>query len=172
MNKRHYLTILLAGLILQTPAQGYDVLISVMGNLIGNTCDVSADTKNQTVPLGTIGSRQFRTAGSMSNVKSWFTLGLENCGPTFTGARVRFTGTPDPANAQWLKTADGGTDGIALSFFDADNQPVPLNTQTKFYGKAGDSQVEMKFYARMVATLPSVEPGDVSAMATWLVEYQ
>jgi len=172
MNKSFYASALLAGSILQAPAHGYDVLISVTGSIIGNTCDVATDAKTLSVPLGTIGSGQFRTAGGMGNVKSWFTLSLQNCGPTFTGAKVRFTGTPDPANAQWLKTATGGASGVALALFDSDDQLVPLNTQTKFYGQAGASEVEMKFYARMIATQSSVGTGDVSATATWLVEYQ
>lgn len=172
MNKPFCAIALLAGSILQAPAHGYDVLISVTGSIIGNTCDVAAETKTLTVPLGTIGSGQFRSVGGMGNVKSWFTLKLQNCGPTFTGAKVRFIGTPDPANPQWLKTASGSASGVALALFDADDRLVPLNTQTKFYGQAGNSEVEMKFYARTIATQSSVGVGDVSATATWLVEYQ
>ncbi|MDU6451748.1 MAG: type 1 fimbrial protein, partial [Enterobacter hormaechei] len=33
------------------PARGYDVLVSVTGNVIGNTCIVSEDSKEQNVPL-------------------------------------------------------------------------------------------------------------------------
>lgn len=172
MNKRFGALALLAGSVLQAPAHGYDVLISVTGSIIGNTCDVAADAKTLSVPLGTIGSGQFRTVGGMGNVKSWFTLSLQNCGPTFTGAKIRFTGTPDPTNTQWLKTAAGSASGVALALFDADDHPVPLNTQTKFYGQAGASEVEMNFYARMIATQSPVGVGDVSATATWLVEYQ
>lgn len=172
MNKCYGAIALLAGFISHNPAWGYDVLITVTGSITGNTCDITAAAKNQTVPLGTIGSGQFLSTGSLSNVKSWFTLGLENCGPTFTGAKIRFTGTPDPTNAQWLKTASGGASGIALALFDAEDHPVPLNTQTRVYGQAGASNVEMNFYARMIATDSSVGIGNVSATATWLVEYQ
>ena len=34
------------------PVRGYDVLVSVTGNLIGNTCVVAADSLEKNVPLG------------------------------------------------------------------------------------------------------------------------
>lgn len=51
------------------PARGYDVLVSVTGNVIGNTCIVSEDSKEQNVPLGTLGVKQFSEAGAVSNIK-------------------------------------------------------------------------------------------------------
>ena len=90
------------------PARGYDVLVSVTGNVIGNTCIVSEDSKEQNVPLGTLGVKQFSEAGAVSNIKTPFTLTLEACGPTFAGVKIRFSGTPDDENPQLLKVADGG----------------------------------------------------------------
>ena len=69
------------------PVHGYAVLVSVTGNVIGNTCIVSEDSKEQNVPLGTLGVKQFSEAGAVSNIKTPFTLTLEACGPTFAGVR-------------------------------------------------------------------------------------
>ena len=146
------------------PARGYDVLVSVTGNVIGNTCIVSEDSKEQNVPLG--------TPGAVSNIKTPFTLTLEACGPTFAGVKIRFSGTPDDENPQLLKVADGGATGVAVQILDKDSVLIPLDTQTAAYGAAGDDSVKMTFYARLAATGAPVNAGDVSAVATWTTEYQ
>ncbi|BBT88453.1 oxidoreductase [Enterobacter cloacae] len=159
-------------LLITVPVRGYDVLVSVTGNLIGNTCVVAADSMEQNVPLGTIGIKQFKGSGTVSNIKTPFTLTLEECGPTFAGVKIRFSGTPDDENPQLVKVADGGATGVAVQILDKESVAIPLNTQTAAYGSAGDDKVQMTFYARLVATGTPVSAGDVSAIATWTTEYQ
>lgn len=154
------------------PVRGYDVLVSVTGNLIGNTCVVAAGSKEQEVPLGTIGIKQFPRAGAVSNIKTPFTIRLEACGPTFAGVKIRFSGTPDDDDPQLVKIADGGATGVAVQILDKDSVLIPLNTQTPAWGTPGDDSVEVTFYARLAATGAPVNPGDVSAFATWTTEYQ
>lgn len=154
------------------PARGYDVLVSVTGNVIGNTCIVSEDSKEQNVPLGTLGVKQFSEAGAVSNIKTPFTIRLEACGPTFAGVKIRFSGTPDNDNPQLVKIADGGATGVAVQILDKDGGLIPLDTQTTARGTPGDDSVEMTFYARLAATGAPVNAGDVSAFATWTTEYQ
>lgn len=157
---------------LAAPACGYDVLVSVTGNLIGNTCVVSADSAEQTVPLGTIGMKQFHSPGAVSNIKRAFTLTLEECGPTFIGVKIRFSGTPDDLNPQLIKVDDGGASGVAVQILDKAGIPIPLEAQTAAYGASGDERVQMTFYARLAANGAAVSAGDVSAIATWTTEYQ
>ena len=159
-------------LAISSPGYGYDVLVSVTGNLIGNTCVVSADAKEQTVPLGAIGVKQFSRAGAVSNIKTPFTLKLEECGPTFSGVKIRFSGTPDTGDPQLIKVAEGGATGVAVQILDKDSQLIPLESQTAAYGSAGDESVGITFYARLAANGDTVNPGDVSATATWTTEYQ
>ncbi|ELW1647875.1 MULTISPECIES: fimbrial protein [Enterobacter] len=159
-------------MVFTVPVRGYDVLVSVTGNLIGNTCIVAADSQEQTVPLGTIGLKQFSKAGAVSNIKTPFTLTLEECGPTFAGVKIRFSGTPDDDNPQLVKIAEGGATGVAVQILDKDSVLIPLDTQTTAYGAAGDKSVKMTFYARLAATGAPVSAGDVSAVATWTTEYQ
>ena len=154
------------------PVRGYDVLVSVTGNLIGNSCVIAADSLEQNVPLGNIGNRQLSKAGAVSNIKTPFTLKLEECGPTFTGVKLRFSGTPDDLNPQLLKVADGGATGVAVQILDKDGVLIPLDTQTPLYGATGSDRVQMTFYARLAATGADLNPGDVSAVATWTTEYQ
>ena len=162
----------IALLVFALPVRGYDVLVSVTGNVIGNTCVVAEGSEVQNVPLGTIGIKQFSRAGAVSNIKTPFTLRLEACGPTFAGVKIRFSGTPDDANPQLLKIADGGATGVAVQILDKDGGLIPLDTQTTARGTPGDDSVEMTFYARLAATGAPVNAGDVSAFATWTTEYQ
>jgi len=159
-------------LVFTLPVRGYDVLVSVTGNLIGNTCIVAADSQEQDVPLGTIGAKQFTRSGAVSNIKTPFVLTLEECGPTFAGVKIRFSGTPDDDDPQLLKIADGGATGVAVQILDKDSVPIPLETQTVAYGSAGDDSVKMTFYARLAATGAPINAGEVSAIATWTTEYQ
>ncbi len=159
-------------LALATPAQAYDVLISVTGNLIGNTCEVSTDSKEQDVYLGNISAKQFSGSGAVSNITTPFTLKLESCGPTFAGVKIRFSGTPDTENPQLIKIADGGATGVAVQILDKEGAIVPLNTLTTAYGAAGNDSVQMTFYARLAANGATVNAGNVSAIATWTTEYQ
>lgn len=154
------------------PVRGYNVLVSVTGTLIGNTCVVAADSKEQTVSLGAIGIKQFRAADAVSNIKTPFTLTLEACGPTFAGVKIRFSGTPDDDNPQLIKIAGGGATGVAVQILDKDNVLIPLETQTSAYGATGDDGVKMTFYARLAATGAAVNAGDFSAVVTWTTEYQ
>ena len=165
-------TFSIALLIFTFPVRGYDVLVSVTGNLIGNTCVVAADSKEQDVPLGTIGIKQFPRAGAVSNIKTPFTIRLEACGPTFAGVKIRFSGTPDNDNPQLVKIADGGATGVAVQVLDKDGGLIPLGTPTPAPGTPGNDRVEMTFYARLAATGAPVNAGDVSAFATWTTEYQ
>ncbi len=155
-----------------TPASAYDVLVSVTGKLYGNTCIVSSDSKEITVPLGDIGTRQFLVTGEVSNIKTPFIINLENCGPTFSGVKIQFTSTPDTDNLQLIKLEDGGATGVAVQLLDKDSKLIPINTQTTAYGVAGSETVSMKFFARLAATGAPVTPGAVSALATWVLEYQ
>lgn len=169
---RQFLVFLLLTLLTSGSAGAYDVLVSVTGEMIGSTCVISADSKEVNVPLGTVGTRQFLAAGDVSNIKTPFVLNLEDCGPLFAGVKVRFTGTPDATNTQLLKVDDGGAAGVAVQLLDSNSELIALDTQTDAYGTAGSDKVEMKFYARLMATDIKVTPGDVSAIATWLVEYE
>ncbi|WP_145583408.1 fimbrial protein [Yersinia thracica] len=169
---RTSLLTILALSFLPTPVLAYDVLVSVTGKLIGNTCTVSTDSKMQTVPLGNIGSQQFVAGRGISNIKTPFFINLEECGPTFTGVKVRFVGAPDGPGADLIKIDDGGATGVAVELLNKAEKPLALNMQTEVLGTPGAENVQMKFYAHLTATGSPVSPGSVSAIATWVLEYQ
>lgn len=163
---------MLLGCLHPAPGTAYDVLVSVSANFIGNTCVLSAESKDLTVPLGTIGTRQFVNAGDVSNISAPFSLKLEECGPTFTGVKLRFNATPDTDNPQLIRLAEGGASGIGVQLLDSQREIIPPGVLTQTYGNAGSESVELQFYARLAATGSPVVPGTVAATATWIMEYQ
>lgn len=155
---------------LSLPAWSYDVLVSVTGRLTGSTCLLSTDSEQQTVQLGAIGVKQFSSPDSVSNIKTPFTLKLEDCGSEFAGVKIRFRGSAD--NKQMLKVASGGAGGVAVRILDKEGVMIPVDTLTTAYGTAGDNNVEMTFYAQLAANGETVSAGSVSAVAIWTMEYQ
>lgn len=153
------------------PASAYDVYIKVTGVFYGNTCTLSADSENINIPLGRISTRQFLKMGAVSQIKTPFRIKLEECGPTFKGATVTFTGESDEHDGRFLKTDDGGASGVVISLLDRSSTVIPLNSSTAAYGLNGENSVDMLFYARLIATQLPVTPGNVTATATYTVEY-
>lgn len=80
-------TFSIALLIFTFPVRGYDVLVSVTGNLIGNTCVVAADSKEQDVPLGTIGIKQFPVQARSAISKRPSRSGLKRAGQPLPGSK-------------------------------------------------------------------------------------
>lgn len=154
-----------------SPAKSYDVLLSVKGVISGNTCIISSESQNINVPLGNIANRQFLNVGDISQIKTPFTIRLEECGPTFEGAKITFSGITDNNDSQYLKIDDGEASGIAVAIMDSKNEVIPLNSTTPVYGVANQKSLDILFYARLVATKIPVTPGKVTATATYTVEY-
>lgn len=151
-------------------ALAYDTLITVTGNLIGNSCTVTADSRNITVHFDEVGTHQLSAAGGLSE-KIPFIIKLEECAPTFTGVKVSFSATPDADNPQLIKV-NGDASGVAIQLTDEKQNPLALGTQTEAYGLTGNNSVEIKFYASLIAKQATVSAGTLSATATWVLEYQ
>ncbi|NUU66246.1 fimbrial protein [Enterobacteriaceae bacterium BIT-l23] len=159
-------------LLFASRAVAYDVLVSVTGTIIGNTCTVAVNSENIEVDLGVTAINQFRSIGDTGNFIAPFTINLEECGPTFSGVRVMFSATPDDENNDVVKNSAGDAAGLGIQLLDAQQKPLALNSQSPVYGLAQQSSVAMTFYARPIATQQSVAPGTLSATATYTLEYQ
>ncbi|MTD41134.1 fimbrial protein [Erwinia sp. CPCC 100877] len=153
-------------------ASAYDVLVSVTGSIFGNTCTVAANSENISVDLGTTATNQFRGVGDVGNHIIPFTIYLEDCGPVFNGVRISFSASPDDNNSDVVKNSAGDASGVGIQLLDDQKKPLALNAFTPVYGANQNSSVEMRFYARPIATQQSVTAGTISATATYTLEYQ
>lgn len=170
MTKPSLIVILFSNLVSVSPGWAYDVLINVSGNITGNTCTISASSENIKVKMGVNTSRQFSSVGD-TGAKIPFSVELEDCGASFTGVKVMFSGDADTQNATLLKIAEGGSSGLAIQLLDSEESILPVNTWSPLYGDSGNSSVAMNFYARYMTTALPVTAGDADAVATFLLEY-
>lgn len=170
ITKRSFIFIIFSHLASVSPVRAYDVLIDISGNITGNTCTVSATSENIKVNMGVNTSKLFSSAGD-TGPKIPFSVELEDCGTSFTGVKVMFSGDADAQNAALLKIAAGGGAGLAIQLLDGEENMLPVNTWSPLYGVSGSSNVAMNFYARYMTTELPVIAGDANAVATFLLEY-
>lgn len=67
-------------LVFTLPVRGYDVLVSVTGNLIGNTCVVAQDSGEQNVPLAPLVLNSSAVPGPSAISKRPLRSGLKRAG--------------------------------------------------------------------------------------------
>lgn len=158
------------------PALAVDSTISITGHVHDNACAVSTTSKNFTVELLTHAAKQFHAVGATS-VLIPFDIVLSPCGSSVTAVKVGFTGTADSRNTSLLALNASGSSasGIGVEILDGNQQALPVNAS--FSGIAwvpltGKQTNVLNFYARMKATQFPVTSGQVSADATFTLEFQ
>lgn len=151
-----------------------DVTISVIGNLMSNSCTVSAESKNKVVNMGTWPVKQFSSTSSGTLPPVPFVITLEDCGETVSGATITFNGTPDPENNALLKLNDESlATHVAIALLDKNQKRIPLNEPSESYGiTGGEGKIELQFYGQYVASGDGVTAGSANADATFSLTYQ
>jgi minor fimbrial subunit len=152
-------------------AQAYDGTVNVTGNILNNTCAVSAGSQQQTVQMGSVASKQFYQVGSSSPPQR-FTIELEKCGSAASAVAVKFYGTTDSKNADLLALTTGGATGLAIALLDSKQQLIPMASASEQYPlTAGAATASLVFYAQYTATASSVSAGNANATATFTLTY-
>ena len=159
-----------------SPALAVDSTLSITGYVHDNACAVSTTSKNFTVDLLTHAAKQFPAVGATS-VLIPFDIVLSPCGSSVTAVKVGFTGTADSRNTSLLALNASGSSaaGIGVEILDSNRQALPVNAS--FSGIAwlpltGKQTHVLNFFARMKATQFPVTAGQVSADATFTLEFQ
>lgn len=151
----------------------HDGTVNISGTIQDNTCELSPDSQNKSVDMGTVVGSQFSRTGDFSTAKT-FTLNLQNCGPAASEATVTFSGTANAQNAE-LYALEAGADsasGLALGIYDSDGQRIaPGETSAGVVLKPGQDSVAMAFSARYVAVMDSVTAGSANVTVTFIVNY-
>lgn len=95
-------------------AKAADVTITINGKVVATPCTVS--TPNVTIPLGTLASADFITAGSTSAWHS-FSLNLTNCPVGTSSITATFSGSSDSSNSYFANT--GAATNMAVQLADS-----------------------------------------------------
>lgn len=107
------------------------VNLIMTGTVLQESCDISADTKNQTVTIGSFSSAEFKSVGSVTTAVP-FTIQLNKCSPNISTAGVTFNGTQfgsDPTQLALTDTSGSGdlAVGVVVQVLD-NNGPIALNS--------------------------------------------
>lgn len=152
-----------------------DSTITITGQVLDNTCFVYLPGPLD-VDLLSHSAKQFNSVGATSAMIP-FDIVLSPCGSSVTAVKVGFNGSADAINSNLvaLNTFSSTASGLGIQILDRNKVELPLNTP--FSGispiplTASKSNV-LRFYARMKATQVPVKTGQVSAGATFTLEYQ
>jgi minor fimbrial subunit len=153
-----------------------DSVITITGNVQGNTCLVSTGSQDFTVDLMTHASRQFSSVGSVTTSVP-FSIILSSCGAATTAVKVGFTGTADSNNTSLLKLDPGAGNAsqMGIQILDNTKNTIPLNAPSSalsWIPLTATQSNTLNFYARLMATQIPVGAGIVSSTATFTLEFQ
>ena|GEM_PF-122107 len=158
------------------PIKLNDCDTNISGRVLDYGCTVSSDSLNFTVDLQKNSARQFPTTGSTSPVVP-FQITLSECSKGTTGVRVAFNGIEDAENNTLLKLDEGSNtaSGLGIEILDGNMRPVKLNdlhAGMQWIPLVPDQNNILPYSARLKSTQKSVNPGLVSASATFTLEFQ
>ncbi len=172
-----YLVILLLGYVVTSQnAQAYEATpdgqLNFSGRITNNTCIVSPDSKEFSVDLGKVASKQFVSGGG-SEYKH-FVIKLESCGSTVDYLTVHFNGTPDSKNSELLAITSGAAaaSGIGIGIYNQDMSLIPLGDESaKFKLTPNQASASLDFYARYIGNGNAIVPGAANSSATFILTY-
>ncbi len=155
-----------------------DGKVNFTGNIIEEGCQIdSSMTTPQTIKLGDVVKASLTTAGAVAANTS-FTLKLSGCPDDLKGKPVvvKYTGTPDSVNNDYLQLTDAGTtgvaEGVAIQLLNGDGSALPLAKESKpatIDATAGTAT--MNFSAQYIATTASVTSGRADGTVNFTLSY-
>lgn len=174
-------------LLAATHAFASDGVVHFTGEVIDSTCEVSTDTKDQTVALGKVNKSSFSTVGTTA-APAEFRIKLENCPETYTKAAARFDGTEASDGNGDLAIGNPLTASTPGDYTGTDDAKAATGVAVRIYNRTDNSQVklykdsaytdivsntaELKFIARYIATSATVTPGTANADSEFTIVYQ
>lgn len=153
-----------------------DSRISINGYVRDNTCEVAAESKDFTVDLMENATKRLFSVGATTPLVP-FHIVLSPCGEIVTGVKIGFTGVADSINTDLLKIDSGAAaaSGMGIQLLTEQQTILPINAlssamtwTTLIPGKTNI----LNFYARLMATQVPVTAGQVTATATFTLEFQ
>ncbi|MBX8997489.1 type 1 fimbrial protein [Klebsiella aerogenes] len=162
---------------ISTAALADDGKINFTGNIIETGCEVNSSIASPlTVKLGDVAKTPFTAAGdTAANTK--FTLVLTNCPETLEGKPVvvKYDGTPDATNNDYLQLTDYGNDGVAkgvaIQLLNGTGTALPLGVESDSKNVSAASDTEIDFFARYIATSSTVAAGTANGTVNFTLAY-
>lgn len=156
-------------------AHAADGTVTINGKVTDQTCKVSANSKDITVTLPTVGVGSLATAGTTAG-RTPFTINLENCKAGQVSAFFETSGNVDAASGRLNNISDAQNVQVQLLSDSSVVIPVLANaTQAPVTTKAtvandGDPAA-LNYYAEYYAT-GAATAGNVATSVQYTINYQ
>ncbi|WP_348959114.1 fimbrial protein [Enterobacter cloacae complex sp. Mu1197] len=181
MKGKFAAAVLLTTMGMASSVMAQDGTVNFTGKIIEAGCQVDSSVTNpQAVKMGEVAKTAFAAAGDTAATTK-FSLVLSGCPADLLGkpVSVKYDGTPDAANNEYLQLTNYGTagiaDGVAIQLLNADSSALPLGTASKAVTIKGSSaapeSTKLDFFARYIATKAAVTGGDANASVNFTLTY-
>lgn len=156
-------------------AHATDGTVTINGKVTDQTCKVSANSKDITVTLPTVGVGSLATAGTTAG-RTPFTINLENCKAGQVSAFFETGGNVDAASGRLNNTGNASNVQVQLLSDSSVVIPVLANaaqapvTTKATVAKDADSAA-LNYYAEYYAT-GKAGAGDVATSVKYTINYQ
>lgn len=169
--------VLTSGMVQAAPVNGGTV--NFTGDFVDAACAVSADTANQTVPLGQYRTARLTTAGQVTSNVS-FKINLVDCDTKVaTTAAFSFKGTADDDDPTLLKVNAGpgvngrAATGVGVQILDSKaNVLTPDGAVFSADEPLVDGNNSIQFIARYKSTADVIGAGNAYADASFQIDYK
>lgn len=156
-------------------AHAADGTVTINGKVTDQTCKVSANSKDITVTLPTVGVGSLASAGTTAG-RTPFTINLENCKAGQVSAFFETGGNVDAASGRLNNTGNASNVQVQLLSDSSVVIPVLANaaqapvTTKATVAKDADSAA-LNYYAEYYAT-GAAKAGDVATSVKYTINYQ
>lgn len=160
-------------------ATAQDGQVNFTGKIIEAGCQINGSvTSTQDVKLGEVVKTAFTQSGDTAATTK-FSLVLSECPGELLGkpVAVKYDGTPDTTNNDYLQLtsygSDGIADGVAIQLLNSDGSALALGTASNAVTINEDAAEEtnLDFYARYIATKTAVTAGDANGTVNFTLTY-
>lgn len=145
-------------------------VVEFSGEIVDNSCNVTASSKDVKVDLGKWAASYF-TAAKTETTKTPFRIQIDSCPTSVKTVAVLFDGQKDATDATLLAVAGGATGvGIKLYNGDASNSQVSLGSVSASVPVAA-GKATVPFFADYISTVATVTSGAANGVANFLMVY-
>lgn len=166
----------ISGAALSAPAgvQGTGGVVEFSGEIIDSSCNVTTQSKNQTVDLGRWAKTYFSGAG-VESTKTPFDISVDNCPTSVKTVSVLFDGIKDASDATLLGlNASSSATGVAIKLYNAGATPSPIalgSVSATANVSSTTNSADLHFLADYISTAGTVTVGPANGTANFLMVY-
>lgn len=160
-------------LFLSQSAFGSDGMVNIHGTLHSNSCNVSQDSQDILVDMGTISTKQFINGGEASPYNQ-FVISLIDCGPEATAVSIEFAGENDASEPALLaiEKNEHSASGVGIAILDSTKKLVNVNSIIDNLPLSPNAQkIDLIFYSQFRPNGLPVRAGQANSSATFRLLY-